>query len=187
MSPIKRVVLIGASAGAGAVLTLAVIAGAVLWYSSRPERPKQWNPKAIVATFDYPGVEGNAGTETIVLYYTLENTTDFDYPMPKKDQLEIAARLRRENSLSGGGELTIDDEDTFLPAKQRRRFAIHIGYPITTALGPNKTKQDQRHQWQIIANFMKAEMTNLNGFVIFDPAQRYQIEFPNGWDNLDLK
>jgi hypothetical protein len=188
VSLLKRIVLISASAGAGAALMASLIAGGLLWYSSRPERPKPWNSKAIVATFDYPGVEGDVGKRTIVLYYTLENTTDYDYRMPKRDQLDINGRLSRENSLTAGGTISIDEDENFFPAKQRRRFAVHLGYPINVDLGPDaKTREDYRRQWQIIANFMKAELTNLNGFVIFDPSQRFQIDFPNGWDNLDLK
>ena len=187
MSSVKRLVIISASAGVGLALAMAIIAGAALWYSSRPERPKPWNSKTIVATFDYPGVEGEVGAKTIVLYYTLENTTDLDYRMPHQDQLEINSRLRRENSLSGGKGLTVDSQDTFIPARQRKRFAIHVAYPMNDPLGPDKTKEDRRKQWQIIANFMKAELPNLNGFVIFDPVARYEIVFPNGWDNLDLK
>lgn len=152
-------------------------------------RPKPWNSKAIIATFDYPDVEGDTNPKTIVLYYTLENTTEADYRTPKKDQLEINGRLRRENSLSAGGSLiSIDEDENFLPPKQRRRFAVHLGYPMNAELGPTpQTKEDYRRQWQVIANFMKKELHNINGFVIFDTVNRYEIELPNGWDNLDLK
>jgi hypothetical protein len=27
----------------------------------------------------------------------------------------------------------------------------------------------------------------LDGFVVFDSQNRYQINFPNGWKNIDLK
>lgn len=189
MSPLKRIAVISASAGAGAVLMAALVFGRVLWYSSRPERPKPWNSQAIVAKFDYPDAEGKVGSKTLVLYYTLENTTDFDYRMPKKDQLEINGRLRRENSLSASsGAISIDDDENFFPARQRRRFAIHLGYPIEVELGSEaKTKEDHHREWQIIADFMKKDLPNLNGFVIYDQSQRYQIDFPNGWDNLDSK
>lgn len=185
--PWKRLIVIGASFGVAFALALSAIVAATLWYSSRPKRPKPWNSKAIIATFDYPGVEGDTNPKTIVLYYTLENTMEADYRMPKKDQLEINGRLRRENSLSGGSLFSIDEDENFLPPKQRRMFALHLGYPMKAELGPEQTKGDQRRQWQVIANFMKKEMPNLNGFVTFDTVNRYQIELPNGWDNLDLK
>jgi hypothetical protein len=188
MASVRRLVIISVSAGAGFALALAIIAGATLWYSSRPERPKPWNSKAIVATFDYPDVEGAGGSsKTLVLYYTLENTTETDYRMPKRDQLEIAGRLRRQNSLGGAQLVKIDEEDLFFPAKHRRRFAIHVGYPIDADLGPDRTKEDQRRKSGTIAHVIKDEMPNLNGFVIFDSTQHYEIDFPNGWDNLDVK
>jgi len=34
---------------------------------------------------------------------------------------------------------------------------------------------------------MKKEFANLDGFVLFDTTNRYQINLPNGWDNIDLK
>jgi hypothetical protein len=39
----KRLLIIGASAGAGFALMLTLIGGAVLWYSSRPKPAKPWN------------------------------------------------------------------------------------------------------------------------------------------------
>jgi len=185
--PWKRLIVIGASFGVAFALALSAIVAATLWYSSRPKPPKPWKSKAIIATFDYPGVEEDTNPKTIVLYYTLENTMEADYRMPKKDQLGIKGRLRWENSLSGGSLFPIDEDENFLPPEQRRRFALHLGYPMKAELVPEQTKGDQRRQWQVIANFMKKEMPNLNGFVTFDTVNRYQIELPNGWDNLDLK
>ena len=59
---------------------------------------------------------------------------------------------------------------------------------LTGMLEPTpQTKKDYRRQWKVIADAMKKALPNLNGFGIFDPVNRYQIEFPNGWDNIDLK
>jgi hypothetical protein len=67
-----------------------------------------------------------------VLYYTLEKATDIDYLMPSQDQLELDARLKREKSLSAGRDVvTLDKERVFIPAKQRRRLAVHLHYPVT--------------------------------------------------------
>jgi hypothetical protein len=161
----------------------------VLSYSSRPERPKPWNSKAIIATFDVPGVEGEATSKTLLLLYTLENTTGSDYRMPKKDQLEIDGRLRRENSLDfGGAAITIDEDEAFLPAKQRKRFTIHLAYSVKADIGPPpQTKEEYRHQQQVLAEAIKKDLSNLNGFVIFDLVNRYEIDFPNGWDDIEHK
>jgi hypothetical protein len=182
----KRLALISAAAGAGAVLAAALAVGGILLYSSRPQHPKPWNSKAIIATFDYPDTEGD--TKTIVLYYTVENTSELDYRMSKKEQLEINGRLKREDSLATSkAGISIDESETFFPAKHRRRFSIHLAFPVDADLGPQpQTKAESRRQWKIIADILKQKLPNLNGFVILDVEQRYEIDFPNGWDNIDL-
>ena len=107
----KRLVIFGASFGVALAVALAAIVAAISWYSSRPVPPKPWNSKAIIATFDYPDVEGD-NPKTIVLNYILENTTEADYRIPRKNQLEINARLTRENSLSGAWLVSIDEDET---------------------------------------------------------------------------
>ena len=190
----KRLVLT-AGLGGGFAIGLALIAGAWLWYQGRPTKLKPWNTKAIVAAFDYPDIEssqpGGSNESTvsmIVLYYTLENTTDSDYHMPPQEQLEVDARLKREKSLSGDtGILTLDKEQVFIPAKQRRRFSLHLNYSMTKSWGPEpKTKQEQRERWKLIADYLNKELTNLDGFVVFDSTNRFQINLP-GWSNIDLE
>jgi hypothetical protein len=173
-----------AAAGAGAVLAAALIIGGLLWYSSRPAPPKPWNSKAIIATFDYLDTE--ADTRTLDLYYTLENATDFDYRMPKKDQLEINGRLKGENSLTAlAGAFSIDQNANFIPARHRRRFTIHMAGPVGINPGPAPhTREEHQKQWKQLAGFISEKMPNLDGFVIFDPTRRYEIDFPNGWDRL---
>ena len=59
---------------------------------------------------------------------------------------------------------------------------------MTESFGPDpKTKEERRNQWKLIADYMKKEFANLDGFVVFDSTNRYQINLPNGWDNIDLK
>jgi hypothetical protein len=77
--------------GAGFAVIMAAVLGAWIGYQRRLTKPKPWNAKVITSTFDYPNVEfgepeGQNGfqPEGIVLYYTLENTTDIDYLMPSQ-------------------------------------------------------------------------------------------------------
>jgi hypothetical protein len=146
----KRLALISAAAGAGAVLAAGLLVGGILWYLSLPQRPKPWNAKAIIATFDYPDTEGTS--KTVVLYYTLENTSDLDYRMPKKEQLEVNGRLKRENSFTAEvAGISIDEDENFFPAKHRRRFGIHLAFPIDADLGPQpQTKADYRRQLALV-------------------------------------
>jgi hypothetical protein len=190
----KRVLLIGAGFGAGFAVLAAAIIGGWIWYDGRPHPPKPWNNKAIIATFDYPDTESGAedksgfSPDQLVFYYTLENTTDFDYRMPPRDQLELSGRLEEENSLTTNDQfLALDDHPIFLPAKQRIRVGIRLQYAVKKDFGPKETKEDRRKRRKAIADYMATEANNLAGFVLFDTENRYRIDFPGGWKNMDSK
>jgi hypothetical protein len=192
----KKLVLTAGGFGAGFAVVMASIVGVWVWYQGRSAKPKPWDAKAIVATFDYPDTEsgepeGSVGfrPETVVFYYTLENMTDIDYYMPPLDQLELDGRLKRERSItSTRGLVTLDNDRVFIPAKQRRRLVVHLHYPVKESFGPDpKTKEEQRKRWTLIADYMKNQLPNFDGFIVFDSTNRYQINLPNGWDNIDLK
>ena len=116
------------------------------------------------------------------MYYTLENTTDTDYEMPPVDELRVNARLKREKGLSSASLMKIDDR-TFIPAKQRMRFAVHLRYPVTEVFADNPTtKEEQRKKWTGIIAYLNKDLPNVDGFVIFDQIHRYQINLP-GWSS----
>jgi hypothetical protein len=181
----KRFLLIGAGFGAGFAFAAAAIIGLWLWYSSIPHAPKPWNKKAIVATYDYPDTEMGEGSTTpdqIVFYYILENTTDFDYHVPPRDQLQFSAKLSDENSLVSDDKLLmLDKRDTLLPAKQRLRVAVHLAYRVEDNFGPSETSEQRHQRRKAIETYLSTKSSNLNGFAAFDLQNRYEIDFPNGW------
>jgi hypothetical protein len=186
----KKLFLRSAGIGGGFAVALALIVGAVVWYEDRQVKPKRWNPKAIVATFDHPETEfsepqNQSGykPETIVLYYTLENTTDIDYHVPPQEQLVIDLWLKREKSLMGSGDLVRLDHDTaFVPAKQRAQLCVHLRYPMTATLGPNpKTLEEFQARWRLLSAYMQKGFYDVEGLVLFDDVKRYEINLPSGW------
>lgn len=192
----KKLVVMAVGFGCGSAVVLAAMLGGFVWYQGRPAKPKPWDARAIVATFDYPDTElaepeGPNGfrANTIVAYYTLENTTGNDYHMPPQDQLEVNGRLKIEKSLTSSSDIvTLDKDQIFIPAKERRRFAVHLHYPVTESFEPEpKTTEERRKKRKLIADYMNNELANLAGFVVFDNASRYQINLPNGWHNFDAK
>lgn len=195
----KRTVVIAAGFGAGFATAAMLIVGVWTWYASQPKKPTPWDQQAITATFDYPDI--TVGTEPektgrladlgfvpdiFVLYYTLENHTDFDYELPSPHQLEITARLKRQNSLSGSDSLIRpDSERIFIPAKQRRRLGIQVSYPVTLSPGADpKTPEERQKRSRLIAEHLTGQFTNLDGFVMFDKVARYQINLLNGWEHF---
>jgi hypothetical protein len=122
------------------------------------------------------------------MYYTLENKTDSDYRMPQREQIELNAKLKRENSLSASDQfLSLDERPIFLPSNQRVRTSIHLRYPVNKDFGPEDTKENRIKRRKAIADYINEEFNNLEGFVVFDLQNRYQINFPNGWKTMDLK
>ena len=97
----KKLLLTGIGWGLGTAVGLALIVGGFLWYESRPKPPvppKPWNSSAIKADYDFVTSEGDKNT--IVFYYNLENTTDFDYRVENAEHVAMNGRLGSENSLT---------------------------------------------------------------------------------------
>jgi hypothetical protein len=164
--PFGKLVLIGTAFA----IVAAAIVGGWTWYQGRP---KPWNTKAIVASFDYPDTESGPvdkngfRPDQFVLYYTLENTTDLDYRLPPRDQIELNAKLRRQNSLSTNDQLlTLDDRPIFFPAKQRIRIGVHLAYSVTKDFGPQENTS---------LAFVK-KLTNYNTLLWNGP---YACQFPS--------
>ncbi len=189
----KKFLLMGAGFGIAFAIGAATILLGWLWYQDRSERPRSWDPKALIATFEKidtdlgPPSENGVRPNQFVFYYTLENTTDLDYRLPPRDQLELSAKLASENSLTTDETISLDEQPVFLPARQRIRFTIHLRHPFTDDFGPEHTIEERRNRRKAIAAHVSAELSNLDGFVIFDPQSRYQINFPNGWKKPDAK
>lgn len=194
----KKLVLTAAGFGGGFALVTASIVGLSLWYHGRPAKLKPLDAKAIVGTYQYPDISGEfegpngIRIDTIVIYYTLENTTDIDYHMPPQEQLEVDGRLKAEKSLTlpltsdrGSSLLKLDKEQVFIPAKQRRWFTVHLNnWVVPKRFGPSQEYNKRR---KLIEDYMKKEFYDFDGFVVFDSTNRYEIDLPSGWNNIDQK
>jgi hypothetical protein len=178
----KRPLLIGVGWGLGTTVGLSVLVGGFLWYQSRPKPPrppKPWNTAAIKAEYDTTATEGEK--HTIVFYYTLENTTDFDYRVEGGDQILMSATLMRQKNLSPFGENQKIDYPIFVPAKKRIRFPIHIGYACPLKEKENADLEERRKYRRELEKYVMDEMGNLDGFDLLDETNRYEIAFPPGW------
>jgi hypothetical protein len=179
----KSVVLKAAGFGAGVGLSLCLFVAAWGWYSSRPKPPKPWDTKAVSAEYDGVTTESdtNLGT-TFVVYYTLQNNTEFDYELKEQgEQVLLAGQLEREKSASIDNDNLKGQFPLFIPARGRVRFALHLKYPYSGGAEPTEGV-DAIHAYRAkVADFMTTELNNLNGFVLYDQQHRYEILFPKGW------
>ena len=185
MAPWKKALLTAVGFGFGFAVAAALIVGIWSWYRNLPVKPRPWNEKAIVASFDYATKVAADSTgkehptyDSMGLYYTLLNATDADYTLPTANDIVINGLLKKENSLSGGSDLLVitNAEDIFIPPRQRRRLALNLQYPLQT-----KEVINNDNERVVVAAFLTKTVKNLAGFVIFDKSNRYQINLPNGW------
>ena len=180
MTSFKRPSIVGASFGIGFVVA-AIIIGAFVWYKAQP---KPWNNAAIAATFDDINLEGK--DNTFVFYYTLQNNTDSDFTLYAGSDLIVMMKLARQKSLArdkiGDSDLPNIDSPIFLPPRQRLRIGIHMAIPYDgEALKEGKSSEERKKYQEKLKAYVAQELSNLEGFTIFDKRNRLQIEFPKGW------
>lgn len=182
MSTWKKLTIGALAAGFGVGLAASLAVGGYIWCRSRPRPPAPWNSAAIRAEFDTLGTEGDQ--PTIAFDYTLENTTRFDYRVADVSGLSLAGKLKKENSLSLETDEKIlrVDLPIFIPAGQRLRFRVHLGYPYPGKTLPDDASADERKRYYDgLKNYVAKDLANLNGFVLFDETHRYEIDLPRGW------
>lgn len=179
----KKALLIGVGWGLGTAAGLAIIFGGFLWYESRPRPPvppKPWDSSSIKAEYDYASTEGDKNE--IVIAYTLENMTDFDYRAVDGTNVTTTAKLQREKELSPfSADSGWIDYPIFVPAKKRVSFKIHMHYPYGPKEKDNADLEERRKYRAGVEKYMSEELGNLDGFDILDQTSRTEIIFPAGW------
>jgi hypothetical protein len=178
----KKILLRSAGFGAGFAVALCGVVGFWIWYGDRPKPPKAWNKEAITAEYDYVRPAGDKNN--LVFYYTLQNNTDFDYRIDSDAEIEISSRLRKQKEFgefAGKKDLTTE-YPVFLPARNRVRFFLNIPYAYPVREKSDPTDDQQREYTTEVARYVTKEMSNLDGFVLFDAKNRYEIDFPAGWE-----
>ena len=181
----KRILLRAAGFGAGAVAATAIVAALLFWYTTRPVKPKPWNRTAITAEY-YRVSTSDEHDSKLQFEYVLENKTDKDYEIKAYSAPRIAARLEDTNSLTGFADenVIVLKLPVFVPARQKTRISITTpSYGFSTLTHPTSSStRDEWHKYylELTAHVTKT-MSNLDGFVLFDENNRYEVELPNGW------
>jgi hypothetical protein len=154
---------------------------AVIFYGrSNGAGPKPWNSSAITAT--YVGTQlrqFDSGSAALYLAYEVQNHTDSDYRLADGPQALVMTRLRADGSLSSQQQVRLS-YPTFLPARQRARVALEILSPFGWPAENDAVFQDK------LRDFVNQRLADAQSFVLFDQADRFQIEFPSGWQELKL-
>jgi hypothetical protein len=183
MTEWKKPLFIGIGWGLGTAIGVVLLVGGFLWYQSRPKPPKPpkpWNAAAIKAEYDRVGVVGEKNE--MVFYYTLENTTDFDYRVEEGHSILMSAKLRKHNNLVAFTGHEGIDYPIVVPAKKRMQFPIHlVGYSYSVSPKDNADDDERKKYREAFEKYVNEKLPNLDGFDLLDETNRYEIIFPAGW------
>jgi hypothetical protein len=133
-------------------------------------RVDTWNSSAIQGTPAGIRVrEVDPTHAAVVFFYDLDNRTDNDYRLASGPNVVIMSRLRSSGSLSGEQPISLDTT-AFVPAKNRTRIAIEMSHPFEWP--SQRDASAERQIRQLVAD----QVSGLAGFVLFDQANRYEID-----------
>ena len=163
-----------AAFGAGFAIMLCIIAGAAIWYSHRPRPEKPWNQSAIKA--DVTDTYFTTQSDRLVgdFRYSLQNTTDRDYRLPS--DAKIMVRLAPDKSYRDVPNMTWE-QNLYIPSGQKVNVSILLPL-MYSDFNFSKQKADDEKQ---LSAFIDRRLAEIDGFALFDPTNRYKVEFPNGW------
>lgn len=157
------------------LLLLIVIAGRVTPNNSPAKQTASWNSQAIEGTPAGIRVqEIDPKHAAVVFLYDLENKTDSDYHLAKGPNIVIMSRLKPGGTLSSDEQITLDSA-AFVPARNRTRIAFEVSHPFNWPA--DRGASAERDFNQLVAD----DVADVAGFVLFDQANRYEIDFPAAW------
>jgi hypothetical protein len=178
----KKLVVIGGTAGAafGLFFGLVFFFSGAGWHLARAQAPKPWDANALKA--NYVGAQlrlVDPNNAALLLSYNVQNETDVDFRLTDSSGLVIMSRLRADGSLSSEEKIKLS-YPTFLPAHQRARLALEVLHPFDWPADSDPARQEK------IKEFVNQRLAGVQEFVLFDQSNRFQIEFPKGWQDLQL-
>jgi hypothetical protein len=148
-----------------------------------PKQPEGWNSTAIRSSFAGIQVKEVDPTHAALIFsFDLENTTGSDYHLSSDPKVLIMGRLKSNTSLKPEDSMQIENP-IFLPARNRIRIALEVNYSFNwpTQMFPGQVGPVTQEKFR---SFVAGKTADLQGFVLFDEAARYQIELPGGWQEL---
>ena len=134
-----------------------------------------WNSRAIEGTPVGIRVQEIDPTHAAVVFsYDLQNTTDTDYRLAKGPNIVIMSRLASSGTLSGDEPIALDSA-AFVPARNRTRVALEVTHAF------NWPGQRTAYAERTFDQLVMGDVGQITGFVLFDQANRYEIDFPAAW------
>jgi hypothetical protein len=176
----KKWLVISGTAGGTFGLVFGLVFFGVIWHRGHSQAPKPWDANAMKANYVSAQLrQVDRGNAALLLSYNVQNDTDFDFQLTDSVGLVIMSRLRADGSLSSEEKIKLS-YPTFLPAHQRARMALEVLHSFDWPPDSDPARQDK------IKEFVNQRLSGVQEFVLFDQSDRFQIEFPKGWQELQL-
>ncbi len=169
-----------------ASLLIVLLAGLLLWFTGRfpqseiaAKSAAPWNIHALQTA--YAGVrvrEIDASNAAVVFLYDIDNKSGSDYKLVKGPDVVVMSRLKSAGTLSSEKPVTLS-ASAFVPVNNRTRIALEIAEPFSWPAHMDSSSEARFRE--LIAQ----ETADVDGFVIFDQAHRYQIDLPGSWPAVE--
>ncbi|MGC2830706.1 MAG: hypothetical protein WB994_13795 [Candidatus Acidiferrum sp.] len=170
---LKKVAVFGATFGAGAVLTTALVVGMVHWYQSRPE---PWHTNTIVGlsataaqTFNYNPKLREMKPLGFTFSFIVENKSGHDYTVPQDLKL-----LKRDKKSQALVEFPAKlDHSYIVLAKDRAEIPVGVEYSCSTF-----DLDTNRESVRDVRTCFDDAIADVDGFVALDYSSKIRIELP---------
>lgn len=175
----SRKVTLWVVVSAGAVLLLwGVFAVAPPFKQSAHQDASTWTQGTIRASYVGSQLkEIDKAHSSLVISYDLENSTDSDYRLADGPGIIILSRLKADGSYSQEQAVRLG-YPVFVPARQHARLAIEMTQPFAWPAEEDPAYLEK------MRDFVRRRLENVGEFVLFDDANRRQLELPSGWGQL---
>lgn len=160
-------------------MIFAVVSVGAAWSikQSVGRRTAPWDSGAITATYMGAQLRETSGTDAaLFLAYELTNNTDKDYRLSDGSGYVVMSRVNGSLSSEQPIQLTYA---AFLPAHQRARIALQIRRPFIWPADSDPFLSNK------LSAFVSERLGDIEEFVLFDQADRCEIDFPSGWQRLE--
>ena len=113
----------------------------------------------------------------------MQNNTDEDFRLDSDVGINLTARLQEQKESAQFSQTYFSLEyPVFVPARNRVRLFIESKYKYPIKEKEDATKEDRKEYRNALAKHVIDGWSNLNGFVVLDTIDRYEIDFPTGWE-----
>ena len=140
---------------------------------------KPWDTKSLTAEFEYV----NANEDGLSFGYAVTNNTDFDYNISSDSQVSVTIKQTNQPTLTDAAGVVTPKVPFFLPARQKMSLEVHMSISTPFKEPPSHASKEEKDKYkaELKAHMNETPFSEVDGFVMFDPAKRYQVIFPPGW------